>query len=208
MGSHEAERAKARKVASSREAASGQPDDPGRAGSGRGRPVRTELDARQLQAIHLYLADPNKTRVAEEIGVALKTLSRWFQNPVFLAEYRRQLDDIQLDLWTQLIAAKDQAWEHLLWLMIASEPRVSIRATTWLLDRLLSSPSFLDRSVARRTGLAADLEDRELELLELVAELGRGDADRGDAHRSDDERQEATAGDPVNPEDEREGDTE
>ena len=188
--------------ATARKASSSKPDDQGSAQSGRGRPIRDELDARQLQAIHLYLANPNKARVAEEIGVSPKTLSRWFKDPVFLAEYRRQLDDVQFDLWTQLIAAKDQAWEHLIWLMTASEPRVSIRATTWLLDRLLSSPSFLDRSMARRTGLAVQLEERELELLEHVAAAGRGEVDRGDGHRSDDERQEVTA-DPVDPEDER-----
>jgi hypothetical protein len=155
-----------------RVATSGAPDGQ----SGRGRPTRTELDARQIRAIAFYLEDPNKARVAEKIGVAPKTVSRWFQEPMFVAEYRRQLGDAQVELWTRLIATKDLAWERLILLMTRSEPAVSLRATTWLLNHVLSSTMSLDRSAAQQTGITADLEGRELELLELAGVVLRGGA--------------------------------
>jgi hypothetical protein len=105
-----------------------------------------------------------------------RTLSRWFQDPVFIAEYRRQLGDVQMELWIRLVATKDLAWERLISLMTESEPAVALRATTWLLNHLLSSPRFLDRSAALQTGITADLESRELELLERAGAILRGGA--------------------------------
>ena len=148
--------------------------------SGRGRPPSNELDARKLQAINYYLSDPNKANVAEKLGVTPKTVSRWFQDPVFVAEYNRQLDDIRLDLWAQMNAAKDEAWARLMILLRVAPPPISLRATTWLIDRLLSPPKFLDRSEAPQTGIAESLEARERELLELLGVLGRGDAAHDD----------------------------
>lgn len=175
-GSKEQGQAEAGKVSSPSEATSGQPGGPAIARPGRGRPPSSELDARKLQAIAFYLLDPNKAKVAERVGVAPKTLSRWFQDPMFIAEYRRQLSDVQVELWTRLIATKDLAWERLILLMTRSEPAVSLRATTWLLNHVLSSPRFLDRSAAQQTGITADLEGRELELLELAGVVLRGGA--------------------------------
>lgn len=197
--------AQGRKASSSGEATSSKPHGPRAARSGRGRPASSELDARQLQAIALYIANPNKTAVAAEIGVARKSVSRWFESPVFVAEYQRQLGDVQFELWAQMVAAKDGAWERFKKLMADPDPRISLRATTWFLDRFLSSPGFLGRSAARETGIGADLERRERELLERVGALGRGDAERGDARRSDQGHREDAGDDPADDDDDDAG---
>jgi hypothetical protein len=168
--------------------------------SARGRPQSNELDARQLLAISLYLAEPNKTKVAEQIGVAPKTLSRWFRNPAFAFEYSRQLDEVRVELWTQLVATKDLAWERLVLLMTRSEPAVALRATTWLLNQLLSSPRFLDRSAAIQTGITADLEGRELELLELAGVVLGGGAAPVDARSSGNGKGDSATDDRTDPE--------
>lgn len=185
-GSQGRKQTQGREASSAGEAPSSKPDEPRTARSGRGRHASSELDARQLQAIALYIANPNKTVVAAEIGVTRKSISRWFQSPLFVAEYQRQLGDVQFELWAQMVAVKNEAWERFKKLMADSDPRISLRATTWFLDRFLSSPAFLGRSAARESGIGADLERRERELLELVGALGRGAVDRGDARRSDD----------------------
>jgi hypothetical protein len=200
-GSQEREQAKGRKPSSSGETTSRKPEEPRVAHSGRGRPASSELDARQLQAIALYITNPNKTVVAAEIGVAPKSVTRWFQNPVFVAEYQRQLGDVQFELWAQMVAVKNDAWERFKDLMADSDARISLRATTWFLDRFLSSPGFLSRSAVRESGIGADLERRERELLELVAALGRADADLADASPSDDGRREGAGGDSADDDD-------
>jgi hypothetical protein len=193
-------------ASSSKEAAtSSNAEEPRTARSVHGRPASTELDARQLQAIALYITNPNKAAVAAEIGVAPKSVSRWFQSPVFVAEYQRQLGDVQLELWAQMVAAKNEAWQRFKKLMADSDPRISLRATTWFLDRFLSSPGFLARSAAGESSIGADLERRERELLELVGALGPGDADHGDARRSDDGHCEGAGDDPADDDDDDAG---
>jgi hypothetical protein len=204
-GSQGRKQAQGREASSAGEAPSSKPDEPRTARSGRGRHASSELDARQLQAIALYITNPNKTVVAAEIGVTRKSISRWFQSPLFVAEYQRQLGDVQFELWAQMVAVKNEAWERFKKLMADPDPRISLRATTWFLDRFLSSPGFLPgflrRSAARETGIGAGLERRERELLERVGALGRGDAEHGDARRSDDGPPEGAGDDPSDDDD-------
>ncbi len=180
--------AQGRTTPSSKQTTSADQDGPETAQPGRGRTARTELTAQQLQAIALYISNPNKAAVAAEIGVSPKSVSRWFQNPAFVTEYRRQLGEVQLELWAQMVAVKNEAWDRFKKLMADVDPRISLRATTWFLDRFLSAPTFIGRSTARETGIEAQLQRRERELLELVGTLGRDEIDPEDASSGADGR--------------------
>ena len=74
-----------------------------------GRPASRGLHALQIQAISLYIANPNKAAVAAEIGVSAKTVTRWFQDQEFIDEYLRQLREVQVELWAQMVATKNEA---------------------------------------------------------------------------------------------------
>lgn len=162
-------------------------DPEARQASGRDRTPSSELDARKLEAIALFISDPNKTRVAERIGVDPRTVSRWFQEPVFVAEYHRQLDDVRLDLWAQMNSSKDTAWAQFMGLLSGGPPAISLRASMWFLDRLLFPPKFTEWSEALQTGIAESLRARERQLLESAGVLERDDAAHDDPNNDDEE---------------------
>ena len=115
-------------------------------GSAGGRPRRDEVTALQLRGIAAILSHPTISAAADEIGVHPRTMTRWFAERAFSAEYERQMAELQLELWRRMLSVRGEVWERFLELLASADERIAIRATTWLLDRMLAVPAILTRS--------------------------------------------------------------
>lgn len=128
-----------------------------------GRPKSDDLTATEIRAISEFIAHPVKAAVAKKLGVSERTLIRMFQKPTVDAEYTRQLAALQQELWSKMVASKDELWEGLLALTRDENPSVRFRAITWVLGNVLTPPrlvappvrSEIDEALtARMTALA------------------------------------------------------
>jgi hypothetical protein len=147
-------------------------------GSSGGRPPHEEVTPQQLRAIASVLAHPTVAAAAKEIGVHPRTISRWFKEPAFMAEYVSQMSELQLVLWSQMLGVRNEVWSRFLELMRSPDERVALRATTWALDRLLSVPAILNRIAIGDEEAQPSVPPRVRALLEQV-DAGRGDGDGG-----------------------------
>ncbi len=144
-------------------------------GSG-GRPPHDAVTAQQLRGIAAVLARPTIAAAAKEIGVHPRTISRWFDEPAFIAEYVSQASELQLQLWSQMLGVRNEVWNRFLELMRSPDERIALRASTWALDRLLSVPAILTKIAIGDEGVQPDIPPRVRALLEQVdAERGDGD---------------------------------
>ncbi len=119
------------------------------------------------------LAHPTITAAAEEIDVHPRTISRWFKEPAFAAEYLGQMSDLQLELWRQMLTVRNEVWNRFLELTRSDDERIAIRATIWFLDRMLSVPAILTRSADELDEIGAEIPPK------LRAFLEGADADAG-----------------------------
>ena len=158
-------------VAERKERAS-EPSPPAAAG----RPPREELTPQQLRAIVALLTLPTTVAAAEEIGVHPRTLSRWSRDPAFRAEYLRQMSELQVELWRQMLGVRNEAWNRFLELMRSTDERVALRAITWFLDRVLSIPAIVSQIALEDDAVDPDTSPRLHALLEAET-TERGDED-------------------------------
>ena len=140
-----------------------------------GRPPREELGPEQLKGLAALMTQPTIAAAADEIGVHPRTLSRWMQEPPFRAEYMRQMNDLQHELWRQVLSARDEAWNRFLELLRSGDERIAVRAATWYLDRMLSVPPIL-RSLGAEDG-QPNISPRVRMLLAEAEEIERGGKD-------------------------------
>ena len=145
-------------------------------GSSGGRPPRDEVTPQQLRGIAAVLSQPTIASAAKEIGVHPRTISRWFMEPAFIAEYVSQAGELQLELWSQMLGVRNDVWSRFLELMRSPDERIALRASTWALDRLLSVPAILNKIALEDEDLQPGIPPRVRALLERVdAEAGDGD---------------------------------
>jgi len=142
-----------------------------------GRPPREELTPQQLRAIVALLTLPTTVAAAEEIGVHSRTLSRWSREPAFRAEYLRQMSELQIELWRQMLGVRSEAWNRFLELMRSTNEQVALRATTWFLDRVLSVPAIVSQIALEDDGVEPDTSPRLRALLDETEASERGDED-------------------------------
>src|SRR5687767_6620255 len=119
----------------------------------RGRPRREELSPLQLRAIVALLTHPTLAAAAKSVGVSTRALQRWMTEPMFLKEYLSKLEQLQLDLWRQMINVRQEVWDRFLELVRSKDERIALRAVTWYLDRALAVPAIAERHAA-----AADVD--------------------------------------------------
>lgn len=136
-----------------------------------GRPRRDDVTTIQHRGITALLTQPSMAAAAAEIGVHPRSLSRWFEEPAFAAEYEAQASELQQELWRRMLGVRGEVWDRFLELVRSKDERVALRATTWLLGRMLSQPP------VRRA--AGDEEERAIpprlrELLYGTGTLGAG----------------------------------
>lgn len=105
-----------------------------------GRPKSDDLTSTEIRAISEFIAHPVKAAVAKKLGVSERTLIRMFQKPAVVTEYTRQLAALQQELWSKMVASKDELWEGLLALTRDENPSVRFRAITWVLGNVLTPP--------------------------------------------------------------------
>lgn len=111
-----------------------------------GRPPREELMPQQLRGIHALMTHPTTASAAEEIGVHPRTLSRWLEaDPRFRAAFFAQMNELQLGLWRDMLSVRGAAWTRFTELLNSDDPRIALRAATWLLGQLLSVPPMVAR---------------------------------------------------------------
>lgn len=134
--------------------ASAPPDDvDDRAG---GRPPREELTPPQIRGLHALMTHPTTASAAAEIGVHPRTMSRWLESdPKFRAAFFAQMNELQLGLWKDMLSVRGAAWTRFTELLNSEDPRIALRAATWLLGQLLSVPPMVARLNAEETSGAA-----------------------------------------------------
>jgi hypothetical protein len=142
-----------------------------------GRPRREGLTPLQHRGISALLTYSTITVAAAEIGVHPRTISRWLKERRFRAEYVRQANELQLELWHQMLAERGEAWGRFQHLMRGDDERIALRATTWLLDRMLSVPAIIRRDAVGEEESGIYLSPRLRALLDEVDAIDlRGDA--------------------------------
>ncbi len=144
-----------------------------------GRPPREELTPQQLWGIAALLTQPTIAAAAKEIEVHPRTISRWFREPAFMAEYVTQIRELQLELWSQMLRVRSEVWGRFLELMRSPDERVALRATTWFLEKLLSTPAILERVAVGDDEAEPDIPPRVRALLQRVDAIERGDGGTG-----------------------------
>jgi hypothetical protein len=113
------------------------PDKPGDGRRKPGRPRRTEPGIEQYEAIKLDFAGKTKREIAQHLGVSEKTISRWLGAPDVKREVGKHLEDISTKLWAKIAEEGEATLDDLVQSMHGGDPRIELRARTWLLERLL-----------------------------------------------------------------------
>jgi hypothetical protein len=148
----------------------------GSKGSGGGRPPHEVLTPQQVRGIAAVLSRPTIASAAKEIRVHPRTISRWFDEPAFIAEYVSQASELQLQLWNQMLGVRNEVWSRFLELMRGPDERIALRASMWALDKLLSVPAILNKIAIGDEAVEPDIPPRVRALLEQV-DTERGDGD-------------------------------
>ena len=104
----------------------------------RGRPARTEVEPRQMLALHLLMAGKSRKEVADQLVVTQKTIGRWLREPAVMVEFAHQTAAVSAELWTQFTAETVEVWTIFRGLLHSEDERIQLRAATWYLDRVLS----------------------------------------------------------------------
>ncbi len=105
---------------------------------GRGRPPHTELTRAQEFAIDALAGGATIRDAARAAGVSRRSVSRWMAQPLFARAYDERVRQLRIELQNKMLAERDAAWERMLLRMRGDDERISLRADTWFLDRLLS----------------------------------------------------------------------
>ncbi|MFN8233193.1 MAG: helix-turn-helix domain-containing protein [Actinomycetota bacterium] len=84
------------------------------------------------------LSGRTQREAAELVGVDEKTVSRWMQEPVVRQEFATQLAAISTELWGRVAAEVADAWEVFRALLRSEDERISLRACTFFLGRVLA----------------------------------------------------------------------
>lgn len=125
-----------------------------------GRPRRKELSPPQLRAIQLLATGKSMVAAAEEVGVSSRTISRWFREDAFAAEYRSHMSELQLELWNQMLAVRSEAWARFLELLHSGDESIALRASFWVLDRMLKVPAIMTQLAMQESEVAPDTSPR------------------------------------------------
>jgi len=125
-----------------------------------GRRRRKELSPPQLRAIQLLATGKSMVAAAEEVGVSSRTISRWVREDAFAAEYRSHMSELQLELWNQMLAVRSEAWGRFLELLHSSDESIALRASFWVLDRMLKVPAIMTQLAMQESEAAPDTSPR------------------------------------------------
>ncbi len=146
-----------------------------------GRPPREELSAQQLRGISALLCQSTMAAAAKEIGVHPRTISRWFKERAFRAEYLSQMTELQLELWRQMLDVRSEVWNRFLELIRSPDERIALRATTWFLDQMLSVPRMLSNvSPENDAALEPETPPQLRALLHEVEAIDHNDEDHAE----------------------------
>lgn len=157
---------------------------PGRKSELVGRPPREELTPQQLRGIAAVLNQPTLAAAAGEVGVHPRTISRWFRERAFTEEYRRQMTELQAELWHRMLAVRNDVLTRFLELMRGGDDRIALRATMWYLDRILTVPAPIGRSNPTDLEAAQEVSPRLRALLAQVDTVPEEEEEEGERHAS------------------------
>lgn len=140
----------------------------------RGRPRRTEVEPRQMLALRGLQAGRSRKEIAEELGVDVKTVGRWLQEPAVQAEVATHRASASTELQTHMAAHTAEGWAIFQGLLQSPDPRIRLRACLWLLDRTLSGAS-MDRPVDDVGTTLNPMPTSLTRLLEVASHVERGE---------------------------------
>jgi hypothetical protein len=128
-------------------------------------PEERELSDVQRQCIELLIAGKTKTAAAEAVGVARNTVSRWFQDPFFVAALNARRLDVQEANVERLRSLTERALAVLENALDDPNPKVRMQAAMQILQAVklteLPSPSRLTTPEDVEEKWLADAEFRE-----------------------------------------------
>jgi hypothetical protein len=114
------------------------------------------------------LTQPTLTAAAAEVGVHPRTMSRWFDEEPFAKEYDEQMTELQLELWRRILQIRAEVWDRFLELMRSPNEAIALRATTWVLEKMLSVPEVARRSATNDRGVDPVVSPRLSALLDAA----------------------------------------
>lgn len=103
--------------------------------------IENELEPRQHMVIHHLLAGMTQQDAANAVGVDPATVSRWKQEPAFLAELNRRQAELHEAHTAEMLALAADARKVLRESMAQGKDRV--RVAMYILDRLGNAPELL-----------------------------------------------------------------
>ncbi len=142
--------------------------------------ISHELSGEQSAALSLLVSGLSPTAVAEQLGLARETVSRWrHHHPVFREEYERQVGEINLESRERLIALAREALDELQSLLHDEDPRVKLDAIEKVLRgaRLLGPAAVVNVQVDTISRMSEEEVSAEIKRLETkILSEQRGEA--------------------------------
>lgn len=127
------------------------------------------LDERQIRAVYLTVKGLNKSAIAREIGVNVKTIRAWSEKEEFKAEVEKLLERQKLSVEETIEKNIEPIMSRMLGIALTSDSeKTSLDACIYLINRLLGTPT------AKTQEVKEEVDNKEESIEDILEEI-KGD---------------------------------